>query len=212
MSVATLSTLLVLLALAGLLVAEKSGSRTGVWITKPLAATGYLAVAIACGALDSRYGVLVLTALVLCWFGDVLLILRNSQSAFRAGILAFLLGHVAFTIAFAQRGIAGAASIITLLIAVAVAIPVLRWLVPHVESSMRVPVYAYVVVISSMLVFATGTSVAGGRYDILAGALLFYLSDLSVARDRFVSPGFINAAWGLPFYFIGQLILAWSVR
>jgi hypothetical protein len=37
------------------------------------------------------------------------------------------------------------------------------------------------------------------------------LSDLSVARDRFVAPGFVNRAWGLPTYFAAQLLLAASV-
>jgi hypothetical protein len=43
---------------------------------------------------------------------------------------------------------------------------------------------------------------------ILLGAGLFYVSDLAVARDRFIAPGFANAAWGLPLYYGGQLVLA----
>lgn len=43
---------------------------------------------------------------------------------------------------------------------------------------------------------------------LLAGAFLFFLSDLSVARERFVAPGFANKLWGLPFYYGGQLLLA----
>ena len=38
----------------------------------------------------------------------------------------------------------------------------------------------------------------------------FYLSDLAVARDRFVSPGFANALWGLPLYYVAQLLFAYS--
>jgi uncharacterized membrane protein YhhN len=73
---------------------------------------------------------------------------------------------------------------------------------------MRVPVYAYVAVISSMLIAAAGAAVAMSRPDVFAGALLFYLSDLSVARDQFIRASFWNGAWGLPFYFVAQLILA----
>ncbi len=203
--------LLTLVCLAALLVAEKMGSRTGIWIAKPLAACGYLAVALAAGALDTRYGVLVFSALLFSWFGDVLLIPLESQASFRAGVLSFLLGHVAFAIAFALRGIEPRITILTALLAVAVAIAVLRWLTPHVEASMRTPVYAYVAVISIMLVLAVGASVANARIDIFAGAMLFYLSDLSVARDRFVQSGFVNRAWGLPFYFTAQLIFAIGV-
>jgi hypothetical protein len=47
---------------------------------------------------------------------------------------------------------------------------------------------------------------------VLVGALLFFVSDLAVARDRFVSPGFANAAWGLPLYYAATLVLAATVR
>ena len=43
------------------------------------------------------------------------------------------------------------------------------------------------------------------------GAVLFFISDLAVARGRFVADTFTNKAWGLPTYFGGQLLIAWSV-
>ena len=46
---------------------------------------------------------------------------------------------------------------------------------------------------------------------IAGGALAFYLSDLSVARDRFVRPAFVNRAWGLPLYYGAQFVLAATV-
>jgi uncharacterized membrane protein YhhN len=46
---------------------------------------------------------------------------------------------------------------------------------------------------------------------ILIGALAFFLSDLSVARNRFVAPGFVNRLWGLPLYYAAQLLLASSI-
>jgi hypothetical protein len=49
------------------------------------------------------------------------------------------------------------------------------------------------------------------QWVILLGAVMFYFSDVSVARDRFVAPGFINGLWGLPLYYGGQLFLAYSV-
>jgi hypothetical protein len=41
----------------------------------------------------------------------------------------------------------------------------------------------------------------------------FYLSDLSVARDRFIAPSIENKVWGWPLYFGAQMVLAsaaWS--
>jgi uncharacterized membrane protein YhhN len=197
--------------LTGLLVAEFHGWRLGVWIAKPGAATGYLIVAVASGAFDTRYGVLILCGLTLSWLGDVLLIPQGRPNVFRAGILSFLLGHVAYAIAFAGLAQSAIASAGTALICGIVAWRVLLWLIPHVDADMKVPVYAYVGVISLMLILAAGCAVATSRPDIFAGALLFYLSDLAVARDRFVVESFWNGAWGLPCYFIAQLILALGV-
>jgi hypothetical protein len=41
---------------------------------------------------------------------------------------------------------------------------------------------------------------------------MFYLSDLAVARERFVSSTFWNRAWGVPLYFGAQLVLASTVQ
>jgi len=43
------------------------------------------------------------------------------------------------------------------------------------------------------------------------GATCFYFSDLSVARDRFVQKGYINRLIGLPLYYLGQFLLAFSL-
>jgi len=68
-----------------------------------------------------------------------------------------------------------------------------------------------VVVITLMVTFAMGTyGEVDGAVRVL-GAVAFYLSDLGVARDRFVSKGFVNRLVGLPLYYGGQLLLAYSV-
>ncbi len=73
------------------------------------------------------------------------------------------------------------------------------------------PVVAYILVISAMIVCASATISSDASRLIPAGALAFYISDLSVARDRFVEAGFVNRVWGLPLYYLGQVLLAWSV-
>lgn len=40
---------------------------------------------------------------------------------------------------------------------------------------------------------------------------MFWCSDLAVARDRFIAPGFVNRLWGLPLYYAAQVAFAWSV-
>ncbi len=202
---------LTVLALGGLLISEYRHSRLGVWVAKPLAATGFVGAALAAGALGTSYGRWVLTALVLSWFGDVLLIPRASPRVFRAGVLSFLLGHVAFVGAFVVRGLDLRTSLAATAIALGPGLLALRWLRPYLPTEMRVPVYAYLIVISSMLVCAAGATGAAGGAGIVIGALMFYVSDLSVARDRFVASRFSNRAWGLPLYFGAQLVLASTV-
>ncbi len=200
-----------LVFLALLLVAEWFDSQRLRWAVKPVASTAFIAAAWAAGALDSAYGVAVIVGLALSWWGDVLLIPKGQTRVFQAGVIAFLLGHVAYSIGFVVRGVdpvwfAGAAVAL-----VAVAAVVLRWLWPNVGSAMKGAVIAYVVVISTMVALAIGTVAAHGDFTILVGAVIFYLSDLSVARERFVKQGFINRIWGLPFYYVAQLVLAWTV-
>jgi uncharacterized membrane protein YhhN len=203
-------TTLTFAGVCGLLVAEYLGSRVGVWITKPLTSTGFVGAAVSAGAAESGYGNMVLVALGLSWLGDVLLIPKDER-VLRAGILSFLLGHVAYAGGFLVRGVDFGWMIGALIVVAPPAALVLRWLAPHVPPEMKSSVSAYVSVITLMVATAAGTVGAAGNPAILAGALAFYLSDLSVARDRFVAPSFVNRAWGLPHYYAAQIILASTV-
>jgi hypothetical protein len=46
---------------------------------------------------------------------------------------------------------------------------------------------------------------------VFAGAVAFYFSDVFVARDRFVKNEFINRLVGLPMYYAGQFLIAFSL-
>jgi uncharacterized membrane protein YhhN len=192
-------------ALVGLLAAEHKKHRATIWVAKPLASLGFLLAAVGAGAAAPGYGRGVLVGLVLCWLGDVLLI-PKAKPAFLAGLGSFLAGHVAFAWAFFERGIAPATSAVALAAITLPVVGVWRWLAPHVGAGMRVPVIAYISVIAIMV------STAFGTHALLpiAGAVAFMVSDVAVARDRFVAPGFTNRAWGLPLYYAAVLILAFS--
>ena len=202
--------LLTAAGLAGLLVAEARGIPRLAFVYKPLASTGFVGAALAAGALGTAYGRAVLAALVLSWIGDVLLLSKRS-GPFLGGLASFLLGHIVFGIAFVLRGTDHLWALAALAILVVPALIVDRWLRPHVPADMKIPVRAYIVVITCMLALAIGTSGAGATPLILGGALAFYLSDLSVARDRFIREALINRLWGLPLYYGAQLLLASTV-
>ncbi len=198
------------IALVALLVFEARDVVAGRWVAKPLASTGFLATAVAAGAADTPYGRVVLVALAFCWLGDVLLI-PKPDAIFRLGVLAFLLGHVGLVAAFLRFGVSPVATAAAAAVLVLPAAGVLRWLGPRVPAGLKGPVVAYVAVISAMLACAVGAAVRPGGEWLLLGAALFYVSDLAVARDRFVQPGFANRIWGLPLYYHATLVLAASV-
>jgi uncharacterized membrane protein YhhN len=195
-------------AVAGLLVAERRGSRSGLWLAKPVASAAFVWLGLESGALDSTYGQFVLAGLVLCMLGDLLLIPLGRPGVFRAGLFAFLLGHVAFSAAFLTQplspvGLVAAGASLAVFIFL-----VMRWLGRHVTADMVVPVRAYMVVIGVMSALACAMTAAGGPWQVAAGALAFTASDVSVARDRFVRHEFTNRAWGLPLYYGAQLLIA----
>lgn len=209
-SVAVALTVATALAVAALLVAEAREHRVAKAISKTLAAAGFVAVALTRGALDARWSTALAVGLGLSVVGDLCL-LSHARRHFLAGLFAFLCGHVAYVAAFALRGLSPSAVAAAAPLVIAGLVVVGRWLLPHVDDKMRGPVVAYMLVISAMVAAAVGTYVHARSLVLAAGALAFYVSDLSVARDRFVAPGLVNRVWGLPAYFGGQLLLAWSV-
>jgi len=82
-------------------------------------------------------------------------------------------------------------------------------------GDMRIPVIAYIVIITAMVISAAALMNNPGldpaaRALVFAGALLFYVSDIFVARQRFVTKAFLNRAAGLPLYYAGQFMIAFS--
>src|SRR5207244_435573 len=109
-----------------------------------------------------RFGAVIVAALVLSLVGDVFLVGR-SKAAFRAGLGSFLLGHVAFGVAFVLRGVDARVTALALGGLAVVALVVGRWLWPHVEPKMRASVVAYITVITVMVALAAGTVAARGH-------------------------------------------------
>lgn len=184
-------------------------SRVGEFVFKPLASFGFVGTALAAGATSTSYGIWVLVALCFGLVGDVFLMGR-SKRLFLGGLVAFLIGHLGYVVAFAVRGVDPFWLAVSGAVAVVAGVIVGRWLLPHTDT-LRKPVVAYIVVIAAMICLAGGTAIAPFDWRIMCGACAFFASDISVARERFVAKGLINRLWGIPLYFGAQLILASSV-
>ena len=197
-------------AVTCLLVAEWADSRIAKIAAKMSAASAFIAMALACGALESSYGEILLGGLVLCWIGDACLLSPGQSTGFLAGIGAFLLGHLVYAIAFYQLGFDWTGLLIGALVIGGLAVVALRWLRPKVPDDFQIPVISYIGVISVMVIASIGAVAAGAPIILAIGAIVFGISDLFVARQRFVSSGFVNAAVGLPAYFGAQLLLAYT--
>jgi uncharacterized membrane protein YhhN len=194
------------IALVVLLLMEQD---LGAAAAKLIASSAFVALAIRAGALRSDYGRIILLGLAFSWFGDAFLI-GETQTLFLAGLGAFLLAHIAYIVAFVLRGISLKWAGIAALAIVALAIAITVWLAPHIPSALVIPVHAYTTVISLMVIAAFGTRGRGASILIVAGAVMFFLSDLSVAALRLVQTDFPTYVWGLPLYYAGQVCLALS--
>lgn len=179
-------------------------------VFKFIASTAFVLVALQLGATDSPYGRLILAGLVLSWVGDMLLLSTRSR-IFLLGIASFLLAHVAFSAAFSQLPTDTRALAVGLVAMSCIGAMVLRWLWSHLSSFYRVAVAAYVAAIVAMCSLAVSVGAASGAWWLVVGAMAFAASDISVARNRFISPGFANKSWGLPLYYAAQLVIAFSV-
>ena len=199
-----------LVACASLVVCQLGEFRLAAIVSKVVASSGFLALTTVSGAFQSRYGRIVFAGLLFSAFGDVFL-LWTTQQLFLMGLVSFLLAHVVYIGAFLSWGINQRWSLAAAVPIVVVSLAVSVWLTPYVGADMLLPVRIYTVVISVMLIAAFGTRGAGGPTWVPLGALLFYVSDVSVAAGRFVAPEFPNYVWGLPLYYAGQVLLALSV-
>lgn len=196
-----------------LLYGEKRESTTWKLASKPLLSALFIVTALL--QLDSLpLAWWILGGLAFSWLGDVCLVF-SQRKMFLFGLVAFLLGHVSYAVGFYMFGSLELRSLAGLAAMLVLAVVIFLWLRPHL-GRMTGPVIAYILVISVMVggavaMFLAPQWAAAGRRAVLAGAMLFFTSDIFVARNKFVADSFINRLVGLPLYYSGQFLLALSI-
>jgi uncharacterized membrane protein YhhN len=183
--------------------------RTEQW-AKPATLVALIVATLVLGATDTTAGRWLLVALVFGLAGDVAL-LEKSDSRFRLGLAAFLVGHVAFVLCFIQVGldpqgwnylsflVLGACLLATRQVA---ASTYLRG-----GLALAAPVALYTVVIGAMVIYAFTT----GEPVIAVGATVFAVSDTVLARDRFVRPWERAQLLVMVTYHVGQALIVLGV-
>ena len=192
-------------AVASLLWAVRVGDRVLEVVSKATASAAFVALGLARFNPQDTVGAWLLAGLVLCAAGDLCLL---RDRTFDLGLITSLLGHLVYLAGFRAALPMGRWSVLVLAPLAIAGIGTLTWLWPHLGRR-RAPVAAYVVAITAMVWGGVSATAAGALpWMAAAGAVLFYLSDLAVARQRFVHPSFANRVLGLPTYYAGQLLLA----
>ena len=195
-------------AVASLLRAIRIKDRTQEVFSKTTASIAFVILGAVRWSDGDVVGGCLVAGLAFCALGDVLLL---GKRTFDVGLLAFLLGHVWYAAGFHFALPVGGWSFLILGPLLAVGGGAARWLWSHLGRR-RFPVLAYILVISVMVWGGISAFLAGALpWPAAAGAILFYLSDLAVARQRFVHESFINRVLGLPLYYLGQLLLALNI-
>jgi uncharacterized membrane protein YhhN len=141
--------------------------------------------------LTNRLHSLLFAGLLFSWAGDVVLeFSKNSANMFILGLVCFLLAHIMYFTVFIITP--GKNSILTnriyLLLPVIVYGVILVYCLYPDLADMRVPVILYAIVILTMLTGAINRKEKvnrGSYYLVLAGAILFVISDSVIAINKF---------------------------
>lgn len=205
-----------LLSTAGLvtmvltIVFELTETQTAVYLFKPLTTILIAAIALVSLAPPSiQYKRAIMAGLLFSLAGDILLMVPGDLFLF--GLVSFLIAHLFYIFAFVSIGgwfrtLVGAIPFAV----IAIILGIVLW--PDL-GEMRVPALVYMVVILIMAWQAFGQWRQTGQTRALLafiGAILFVISDLSLAINRFVTPIDLSAILVLGTYYPAQWLIALS--
>lgn len=182
-----------------------------IYIFKPLTMLLIISMAVYY-ALKIRhsYSRLILMGLLFSLAGDILLMLPYHLFLF--GLIAFLIGHIWYILAFV-KGRSIKLRRPSLLFFITYGIIIFLILLPHV-GKLKMPVLMYILVILIMGWQAFerwNEKRQTGEILALCGALFFILSDTVLAINRFIEPFTWGRVLNLSTYFFAQWLIARSI-
>lgn len=195
--------------------AQFQRSRQQVYVFKPLSTLLVIVVALlsfTTSGVQPSFTLAITLGLVLSMGGDVALMFKSSK-AFLLGLILFLLAHIVYSITFTVPNGFHPQDLVTAIVLLAIAVPIYLFLLPGLHR-LKIPVIFYILVICFMVNRAISTFFGEAftttqAWLVASGAILFWLSDLLLAINRFRVP-FKAEPLGLFLYYGGQLLIALS--
>lgn len=160
-----------------------------------------------------------LTVLTFSWIGDIILLFADrDEMYFIVGLVAFLISHVVYIITFSkQLKIRTQKNKAVFWIGVTVIIvyllTMLTILLPSL-GDLKIPVFVYALVISTMLLFAFKGFLIWeepANWYILLGAIIFVSSDSILAFDKFYAPIIQGSFLIMVTYLLAQYLIVRGV-
>lgn len=226
----TTGMLLAIFAIAaiGYFVGAALGLAWVTWITKPVPVLCLIPLAFLWSPTRNRYTVFLAIGFVFSVCGDILLMFPESGAGsessidfFMFGLIAFLIGHLFYAVAFSLKDRMGSGNRpplapVRVVPFILFAIPTMLVLWPNL-GAMAIPVLVYMLVILSMgwrasarVGFATENKSA--QWAGCIGAISFILSDTIIAMNKFHEPIEGERYLIMITYWAGQLLIARSVH
>lgn len=178
-------------------------------IFKPIATLLLLVIV---GWPQSSFARLVVVGILLSLVGDVAL-LSERENAFIVGLVGFLAAHVVYIVANLGLAVWSPRLVVVAVIVLGATTVLLRYVRPPVRA-LRIAVIVYGAALSAMVISAwamIGGRLAGAPFAAV-GATLFYVSDSSLALNRFHRPIPHVAYLALGVYWLGQMGIAMAAR
>ena len=176
-----------------------------VWLTTILKVMPSLVLT---GAIVSTYRrhqrVLMLVTLWMNVAGDVLLNVDRTRF-FMAALVCFLMAHVMYTALFARSFDYRSRARMIVLVGVLLFAACLAVALARTPAEFRVPVYAYLAIITVMASSAVVNRSL--RLAVGIGAILFMVGDALIAINKFVVPIPSYTYVSIPIYFTAQIVM-----
>ena len=214
----TITSILCLCLAALFMWTEKKENYMGAVILKGLASLCFVLVGVMAGN-GGQLAKLIVTGLLLGCVADVLLNLRwvfpkKGQLIFLVGILVFLGGHVVYLAAVLPMADNWAVCVVVGVVLTAL---LMKWIFSKITAKKAFKIFGVFYLGAIMLLncvavsnLMTAPSAFTGLFA--AGALLFLISDIVLILNTFGQKSkFSLRVTNLSLYYIGQLLIAWSL-